>query len=68
MSSPGPHGLRVWRTADVAPGGVTTISGRALRWLVGGVLELSSTEPIFATGEVNDALLGSDLLAAAPIG
>lgn len=68
MESPGPGGLRVWRTATVAAGGVTTISGLALRWLVGGVLQLASTSPIFATGEVNDALVGSDLLAAAPVG
>jgi Family of unknown function (DUF5719) len=68
MESPGPSGLRVWRTATVAAGGVTTISGHALRWLVGGVLQLVSTGPVYATGEVNDALLGSDLLAAAPVG
>jgi hypothetical protein len=63
----GPNGVRVGRTVAVAPHGVTVVNGRRLGRLTGGVLELVATGPIFATGELRDALLGSDLLAAAPV-
>lgn len=68
LESPGVNGVRLGRTVQVAPHGVTFVNGRRLRWLVGGVLLLVATGPVYATGEVRDALLGSDLLAAAPVG
>jgi hypothetical protein len=68
LGSVGPHGVRIGRTIEVAAHGVSFVNGRRLRWLVGGLLTMTATGPIFATGEVRDALLGSDLLPAAPIG
>jgi Family of unknown function (DUF5719) len=67
LESVGPHGLVVGRTVSIAPYGVTVVSSRHLGRLVGGVLELVASGPIYATGEVTDALLGSDLLAAVPV-
>lgn len=67
LGSYGPNGVRVGRTLSVAAHGVSYVNGRRLGWIVGGVLSLSATGPIFATGEVRDALLGSDLLVAAPV-
>jgi len=67
LEAVGPHGVRVGRTIAIAPHAVTVVNGRRLGRLTGGVLELVATGPIYATGEVRDALLGSDLLPAAPI-
>jgi Family of unknown function (DUF5719) len=67
LESVGPNGVRTGRTIEVAAHGVSFVNGRRLGWLVGGLLTLVATGPIFATGEVRDALLGSDLLAAAPV-
>jgi len=67
LEAVGPHGLRIGRTVSVAPHGVTIVNGRRLGRLTGGVLLLAATGPIYATGEVRDALLGSDLLAAVPV-
>jgi Family of unknown function (DUF5719) len=68
LESLGPNGLRIGRTIEVAAHGVSFLNGRRLGWLVGGLLTMVATGPIFATGEVRDALLGSDLLPAAPVG
>jgi hypothetical protein len=68
LEAVGPHGLRIGRTVTVAPHEMTVVSGRRLGRLVGGVLLLAASGPITATGEVRDALLGSDLLAAVPVG
>ncbi|HEV3328285.1 MAG TPA: DUF5719 family protein [Acidimicrobiales bacterium] len=68
FESNGPNGVRIGRTVQVAAHGVTFVNGRRLGRLVGGVLLLVATGPIFAAGEVRDALLGSDLLVAAPVG
>jgi len=68
LETVGPHGVRVHRTVVVAGGGVTVLNGRRLGWLVGGVLELVATAPIYAAGQVRNALLGSNLLVAAPVG
>jgi hypothetical protein len=67
LEAVGPHGVRVNRTVAIAPNAVTVVNGRRLGRLTGGVLELVATGPIYATGELRDALLGSDLLPAAPI-
>ena len=67
LETVGPHGVRVHRTVLVAGRGVTVVNGRRLGWLVGGVLELVATAPIYAAGEVRNALLGSDLLIAVPV-
>jgi hypothetical protein len=67
LEAVGPNGVRVGRSVGVAPHAVTVVNGRRLPRLTGGVLELVATGPIFATGELRGALLGSDLLPAAPI-
>lgn len=68
LASVGPNGVRLGRTLEVAAHGVTFVNGRRLDWLVGGELSLLATGPIYATGEVRGAQLGSDLLSAVPVG
>jgi hypothetical protein len=68
LESTGPVETRVGPTLEVAAHGVAFVNGRKLSWLVGGVLTLVSTGPVFATGEVRSAQLGSDLLTAVPVG
>jgi hypothetical protein len=67
LESPGPHGMRTHGTVVVPAGGVAELSRSQLRWLVGGVLLLSSDTPVFATGLVGQAVLGSDLLPGVPL-
>jgi hypothetical protein len=68
LASPGPHGIVVHGAVVVPAGGVTQLDRASLRWLVGGVLVLQSTAPVYAVGQVGHAVLGADLLTAVPLG
>jgi hypothetical protein len=64
-----PHGeVQVGHTYAIAPRGSIRLGPGALRGVVGGVVLLGSDQSMSASGEVQGALIGSDILVAAPLG
>ena len=67
LEAPGTHTPTTHLTVVVAPHGVATIGLHRLGWVRGGVVELASSAPVYASAQVRAAVLGSDLLTAVPL-
>jgi hypothetical protein len=62
-----PSGARtIGTTYGIEPNGLLLLGSGALRGVVDGVLELVASGPLVASGEVHGALVGSNVLVAAP--
>ncbi len=62
-----PSGTKtIGSTYRIDPNGVLLLGSGALRGVVDGVLELVASGPVVASGEVHGALVGSNVLVAAP--